>query len=901
MRHSSFIPLALMVLLVLSSILSPAAPASRADHVDIVPLFTFPEEGGIYQSEHGMIFNVTIMNKGNADANLTGSVQLEIRNEQNGEVVFRPLSRPIKDIKANGSMYLAYPNWTSARGGKFQAKATATYFGDSNGTNNIALVNFTMFSENWNEDPKLESATVLPVFGDTSELFTYRVRYTYNKLPDSILVEIDGTNHSMWQEDPQDIIAEDGKYYIFSTYLGMGNHHYRCFGRYMDMNFSTPENGTLFGPWVNITLNTPDVMPPDGYVTTEFQVSVYFGSSSNLPPDDIYATVRSARYDLERSSLTPVYTTGRVQFKVAVPGTQMLPSPVPISFHCRLGEDVLDIGPFQFNGSSSLRGNVSGQVRDQDGSPLPGATVTLVPGASVAADEDGRYRIGTYEGRGFTLICSAEGYLDKTVQNIDVHADEERTLDIEMRPIPVGGTVQGRVTSMIEGARVPIPGIVLVLDGYQYLNSTVTDQMGEYVFADIPGGEGYTLSIDDHPYVPLSVTFNIQENEFQVRNFTLQELPMEVAVDPGPGEVPVETIFTLTFPDIVNISTLDIAMAPPLALSTFLSEGMTSVRIVPAEQMTYATNYTLVLNPGLQSVSGAPLVWRVLRWEYRTSLQPEGDVIADPPPDMIDMPLSYSVQLWFTIGIDHDTVDVRMHPSADPADEVGLNISFSDMTNRSDHSSTSTVLEISFTSLEHGTSYVIVVNDTLLDLYGRRVLSSPFIYEFTTVKEPDRDSDGVVDGEDAFPDDPAASIDGDKDGHPDTWNSGMDQDDSTTGLTLDAFPSDASEHTDSDGDGIGDGADTDDDNDGMEDSWELRYDLDPLDPNDAFEDPDEDGADNLEEFKAGTDPTDKGSVPEKDEPNYWLWIGLAVLAVFIVIAIGLIARVRKDGPAQKEE
>ncbi len=48
----------------------------------------------------------------------------------------------------------------------------------------------------------------------------------------------------------------------------------------------------------------------------------------------------------------------------------------------------------------------------------------------------------------------------------------------------------------------------------------------------------------------------------------------------------------------------------------------------------------------------------------------------------------------------------------------------------------------------------------------------------------------------------------------------------------------------------------DTDMDVMPDDWERAFDLDPGDPSDAEQDPDEDGATNLEEYEAGTDPTD---------------------------------------------
>ena len=75
----------------------------------------------------------------------------------------------------------------------------------------------------------------------------------------------------------------------------------------------------------------------------------------------------------------------------------------------------------------------------------------------------------------------------------------------------------------------------------------------------------------------------------------------------------------------------------------------------------------------------------------------------------------------------------------------------------------------------------------------------------------DSDNDGVVDAEDAFPNDPLETADTDNDG---------------VGDNADAFPNDSSETLDTDSDGIGNNTDPDDDGDGVNDDEELF----PLNP-----------------------------------------------------------------------
>jgi hypothetical protein len=64
---------------------------------------------------------------------------------------------------------------------------------------------------------------------------------------------------------------------------------------------------------------------------------------------------------------------------------------------------------------------------------------------------------------------------------------------------------------------------------------------------------------------------------------------------------------------------------------------------------------------------------------------------------------------------------------------------------------------------------------------------------------------------------------------------------------------------DYDGDGLNDSNDNDDDNDGMSDYYENKYSLNHLDASDASDDNDADGLTNLQEFRAGTDPSGRDS------------------------------------------
>ena len=97
--------------------------------------------------------------------------------------------------------------------------------------------------------------------------------------------------------------------------------------------------------------------------------------------------------------------------------------------------------------------------------------------------------------------------------------------------------------------------------------------------------------------------------------------------------------------------------------------------------------------------------------------------------------------------------------------------------------SLSTVEQLTYS----GEALRVVGSDTAMVVIAR---DNGAVRFYNYVPNDDSDNDGVDNTQDAFPLDRAASVDTDRDGFPDAWNAGRTQADSTTGLTLDAFPND---------------------------------------------------------------------------------------------------------------
>jgi parallel beta-helix repeat protein len=142
-------------------------------------------------------------------------------------------------------------------------------------------------------------------------------------------------------------------------------------------------------------------------------------------------------------------------------------------------------------------------------------------------------------------------------------------------------------------------------------------------------------------------------------------------------------------------------------------------------------------------------------------------------------------------------------------------------------------------------------------------------------------------------------------------------------LGIDYYPlmepvSSVNPEIDTDKDKIPNFRDSDDDNDNMPDVWEQKYDLDPLDPDDAELDLDNDKLTNKEEYLNKTDPTksdtDGDAFPDSeeiekdtdplDEDDYpdkkveldigqWLIYPLILIIVILILLILILNLIKK--------
>ncbi|MGA1866009.1 MAG: carboxypeptidase regulatory-like domain-containing protein [Thermoplasmatota archaeon] len=847
-----------------------SAPTREAP--DIRAIVNVPENNERYKKEDGLRVNVTLHNDGADMGSTSGNLSLIIYNLETGEKVpFSFFPKQFTGMDAGESRMYEFPNWTGIFTGRFICNISAIYPGDADLSNNYVEHVFSVWSDQY-QKPELSSMQVKPIRGNTTTFFDFGAVFSYNIMPNWVKIEIDGEMRSTVEEDPEDDIPNDGKTYVVRTLLPIGNHRYRFFANVTGLkDMVTPFTNA---PWVNVSLKNANITPVKGFVTTPFRFSVDYGSEKNLPPDSLIVDIGHSSFNLTRSSPNPDYQSGRVEFATIVKGMDLLPSPVEYHMTCVSGSDEYTVGPFKVDGPNMTMVDLTGRVTDLVGNPLEGVEVHLDPGETTVTNISGNYSMTTYVGPKFTVSYSKEGYLQRSYQ-LDFFQD--RNLNIELEPVPIGGSVQGFVRTSISGDIVALQGATVNLTGPGHFNETITGPDGFYMFEGVPSGSAYTLRFSEYRHNPVEFSITVVDGRVTLENVTLTERDMGVVVTPGSGNEPIsiDQVFVIDFPAEPDPGTLMFRLeniTSTVLLDIEPTPNSTQVEVSASVSLLFNSQYTFHILSGIDDKLGNPLVWRNLSFDYFTEVQPIGGLEFEPGMDAVNVPLDQILKVSFGIGLNHSTFQAHLF-DMDRDMEVMISAEVIDTVNWSDSGRTSTQFIITPERLDYQTRYSLEISSVLKDIHSRSVLSDPLSMEFTTVIEPDTDGDGVPDSKDKFRDDPNEWSDTDGDG---------------VGDNSDDFPDDPNEWSDLDGDGIGNNADDDDDGDGMPDVWEIDNGLDPADPRDAFLDKDGDGYNNLNEYLEGTDPLDKGDHPEKGGAKITLILLIAAIVIVIVIALVLI-------------
>jgi|GEM_PF-2788895 len=284
-----------------------------------------------------------------------------------------------------------------------------------------------------------------------------------------------------------------------------------------------------------------------------------------------------------------------------------------------------------------------------------------------------------------------------------------------------------------------------------------------------------------------------------------------------------------------------------------------TVIFIPDQPLLFGSSYNLILKHTITDMNGSQLDGENLGtpspfdFSFTTRSDAGTPEIREWEPQGSDVPLRPEIKIMFDIPMSPSTFLPGIIRLVGPSGEIPLSVE--------DGGGGLLLLAHPKVPLIKSTTYMVNISSEASSLKGEYI-SGPFEWTFHTgLPNMDLDSDG-----DSVPDD------------------------------LDWFPDDPLESEDSDLDGIGNNADLDDDGDGIPDEWEMKYDLDPLDPSDAGEDPDNDGKTNLEEFRSGSDPRST----TEDESSILIFLIVMIVGVMLILALVVYAVFQRNRLRERE-
>ncbi|MBM7553900.1 carboxypeptidase regulatory-like domain-containing protein [Thalassobacillus pellis] len=175
--------------------------------------------------------------------------------------------------------------------------------------------------------------------------------------------------------------------------------------------------------------------------------------------------------------------------------------------------------------------SVSGRVTDNDGNPVPEATVQVLDlnGVLIAtgfANAEGNYTIGNLPVGTFTVVANAPSF-GQVITGIDLEPGEELA-NINFVLVPNPGSINGQITNLTTGN--PIEGAtVTILDGISQLpvSVTTTTLFGNYTVSGLSPG----------PYIVTASRTGFGTGQLGAFVLSDTTVTADIALTPNPGTI----------------------------------------------------------------------------------------------------------------------------------------------------------------------------------------------------------------------------------------------------------------------------------------------------------------------------------------------------------------------------
>ena len=257
---------------------------------------------------------------------------------------------------------------------------------------------------------------------------------------------------------------------------------------------------------------------------------------------------------------------------------------------------------YAVSGGAPTAGAIQGTVRDSNGNPLSGATITTSPGGYTATTgSDGFYRLSNVAPGTYSVTAQKAGYSTQTQSNRNVVAGQTTVVDFTLSVIP--GAISGVVR---DSANNPISGVTVSTTPGGY--TAFTNTSGQYTISNVPPGT-YTVEAYKSGYGSVTQS-NVQvvSNQTTTVNFTFSTgsgtitgTVRDSASNPLSG-VTVRTVGA-SFSAVTNQSgqyTLSNVPAGTYTLeaskSGYVTQTQSNVQVVANQTTT--VNFTLIANLG---------------------------------------------------------------------------------------------------------------------------------------------------------------------------------------------------------------------------------------------------------------------------------------------------------------